>query len=85
MSDVEKRIFQTSITKVRRLVRNANTLIKQHDAKSIAGSRMMDTILADTLALVVDDYIYIPGGHWIPAKIPLRWKVGIHSETFTMK
>ena len=81
--DVEKQIFQTSITEIRRLVCNADHLIKQHYVQSTAGSRVLDTILADTLA--VDDYIYIPGGHWIPAKMPLRWKVGIYSEIFTMK
>ena len=76
MSDAEEVILQTSTLKVRQLTSTADSLVKKLYATP---KGMYRPTIEETLAeaLLVDNYIYIPGGHWIPAHCLPRWKVCI--------
>ncbi|XP_072044443.1 beta-1,4-galactosyltransferase 5-like [Amphiura filiformis] len=75
MFEAEEAIFQTSTLKVRKLVSTANSLVNRlYDAPNGYRPSIEET-LAD--ALVLNDYIYVPGGRWVPAHCLPRWKVAI--------
>ena len=76
MFDAEEVILQTSTLKVRQLTSTADSLVKKLYATPKGMYRpTIEETLAD--ALLVNNYIYIPGGHWIPAQCLPRWKVCI--------
>lgn len=76
MLRVEQAIFKESTTKVRQLVESANSLVNKLYATPEGFYRpTVEETLAD--AILLDNYIYVPGGRWIPANCLPRWKVAI--------
>ena len=74
MLRVEQAIFKESTTKVRQLVESANSLVNKLYATPEGFYRpTVEETLAD--AILLDNYIYVPGGRWIPANCLPRWKV----------
>ena len=49
-----------------------------------AGNTMLK-MRALTDGLVMDDYIYLPGGHWVPKTCLSRWKVRDACLVFSSK
>ena len=75
--NAEENVLQTHTIVARRLTAEANKKIKKIYRSKILDELPMSLRIPDVLdtGLDVDDYILVPGGHWIPAKCTPRWKV----------
>ncbi|XP_030840708.1 beta-1,4-galactosyltransferase 5-like [Strongylocentrotus purpuratus] len=78
MFHVEERVLHTHTMDARRLTQHSNEkLQKLYQARKIntASGAGIPDVLND--GLETEEYILLPGGHWIPTKCSPRWKVAI--------
>ncbi|XP_022093697.1 beta-1,4-galactosyltransferase 6-like isoform X2 [Acanthaster planci] len=80
----EEEILRTSTSFVRKHLHTDNVLVRSIYADAAHGGRRPERkqphrTVSDALSegILIDDYYYVSGGHWIPAKCHPRWKVAI--------
>ncbi|XP_038064349.1 beta-1,4-galactosyltransferase 6-like isoform X2 [Patiria miniata] len=80
----EEEVLRTSTNSIRNYLKTDNKLVQSMYFDAAHGGRrprrkQPPTSVADALSegVLIDDYYYVSGGHWIPATCHPRWKVAV--------
>lgn len=70
-------IFGTNQSSIRAAVARTNQKLTKYLGNSKNRSReVLDDLIVSAESSLIDNYNYLPGGHWIPSTCLPRWKVG---------
>ena len=76
MNDSEKRIFGPALSDVISAAKRANDiLLKKLEAANKKNVDWLFDSVIESEAIGINDYWYLPGGHWKPKSCMPRWKV----------
>ncbi|PIK36859.1 putative beta-1,4-galactosyltransferase 2-like [Apostichopus japonicus] len=71
-------IFGTNQSAIRAAVARTNQKLTKYLGNSKNRSReVLDDLIVSAESSLIDNYNYLPGGHWIPSTCLPRWKVAI--------